>query len=173
MQNIQIAVDQYLAFILDGETYAIEIAKVREVLDIPRITHVPGMPDFMRGVINLRGGVVPVVDLRSKFKLAPTSDSVKTCIIIIELHIDGSSCLIGAVADEVREVMNSEDAHLEPPPRLGNRLKTEFIKGMINRQNEFIIVLDIGKVFSSDELESVVGIPAELSLHTVQEPEQS
>jgi purine-binding chemotaxis protein CheW len=148
-------VNQYLTFMLDRETYAIDINRVREVLDMPRITHVPNMPDFMRGVINLRGGVVPVIDLRCKFHLEPVADTVQTCIIIIEISLDGASTLLGAVADSVREVMRLEDMRLVPPPRLGNRLKTEFIRGMINRDNEFIIVLDVMRVFSIEELEAL------------------
>lgn len=145
--------EQYLTFVLDSEVYAVEIGRVREVLDMIRITHVPNMPSFMRGVINLRGGVVPVIDLREKFRLAKVTDTVKTCIVILEIQLDGAETLIGAVADSVREVMRLDDLKLEPPPRMGNRLKTEFIKGMINRDNEFIIVLDILKVFSMEELE--------------------
>lgn len=145
--------EQYLTFVLDSEIYAVEINRVREVLDMIRITHVPNMPPFMRGVINLRGGVVPVIDLREKFHLAKVPDTVKTCIIILELHLDGVETLIGAVADSVREVMRLDDLKLEAPPRMGNRLKTEFIRGMINRESEFIIVLDIMKVFSMEELE--------------------
>ena len=139
--------EQYLTFELDGEIYAVEINHVREVVDMTRITHVPNMPDFMRGVINLRGGVVPVIDLRNKFHLSQVEDTVKTCIIILEIELDGAQTLLGAVADSVREVMRVDDLRLEAPPKLGNRLKTEFIRGMINRESEFIIVLDIMKVF--------------------------
>lgn len=147
--------EQYLTFELDGEIYAVEINHVREVVDMTRITHVPNMPDFMRGVINLRGGVVPVIDLRNKFHLSQVEDTVKTCIIILEIQLDGAQTLLGAVADSVREVMRVDDLSLEAPPKLGNRLKTEFIRGMINRESEFIIVLDIMKVFSNEELETL------------------
>lgn len=147
--------EQYLTFELDGEIYAVEINHVREVVDMTRITHVPNMPDFMRGVINLRGGVVPVIDLRNKFHLSQVEDTVKTCIIILEIELDGAQTLLGAVADSVREVMRVDDLRLEAPPKLGNRLKTEFIRGMINRESEFIIVLDIMKVFSTEELETL------------------
>lgn len=147
--------EQYLTFELDGEIYAVEIHHVREVVDMTRITHVPNMPDFMRGVINLRGGVVPVIDLRNKFHLSQVEDTVKTCIIILEIQLDGAQTLLGAVADSVREVMRVDDLRLEAPPKLGNRLKTEFIRGMINRESEFIIVLDIMKVFSTEELETL------------------
>ena len=147
--------EQYLTFELDGEIYAVEINHVREVVDMTRITHVPNMPDFMRGVINLRGGVVPVIDLRNKFHLSQVEDTVKTCIIILEIELDGAQTFLGAVADSVREVRRVDDLRLEAPPKLGNRLKTEFIRGMINRESEFIIVLDIMKVFSTEELETL------------------
>lgn len=146
--------EQYLTFMLDGETYAVEINHVREVLDLIRITQVPNMPTFMRGVINLRGGVVPVIDLRDKFHLPKVGQTANTCIVILELMIDGVPSLAGAIADSVKEVMRLDDLKIEPPPRMGNRLKTEFIKGMINRDNEFIIVLDIMRVFSLEELEA-------------------
>jgi len=155
MENIDAEPSQYLSFVLDGEVYAVEIGHVREVLDMIRVTHVPNMPKFMRGVVNLRGRVVPVVDLREKFHLGKANDTLKTCIIILELMIDGAETLIGAVADSVREVMRLEGKRVEPPPRMGNRLKTDFIKGMINQDNEFIIVLDVIKVFSIEELEAI------------------
>jgi purine-binding chemotaxis protein CheW len=146
---------QYLTFVLDGEVYALDIKQVREVLDFTEITKVPRMPAFMRGVINLRGGVVPVVDLRLKFGLEKTEKTVDTCIIIMELTIDGSITRLGALADSVREVLNLEPDQIEPAPRLGMRLNTEFIKGMGKKNDEFIIILDIDKVFSEDELSAI------------------
>lgn len=154
---------QYLSIMLDQETYAIEINHVREVLDMPRITHVPNMPSFMRGVVNLRGGVVPVVDLRKKFHLDDTPDTVQTCIVIIEIEVDGVSTLLGAIADSVREVISLENNLLVPPPRIGNRLKTEFIRGMINHEDEFTIVLDVTRVFSIEELEVLGDVGTERS----------
>ena len=143
---------QYLSFNLDQEVFALAISQVREVLDFTEVTRVPRMPDFMRGVINLRGGVVPVVDLRLKFGLQATDRTVDTCIIIMEITIDGEITLIGALADSVQEVMTLEPDQIEPPPKIGTRLKTEFIKGMGKKNDNFIIILDIDKVFSTDEL---------------------
>jgi purine-binding chemotaxis protein CheW len=110
------------------------------------------MPDFMRGVINLRGGVVPVVDLRLKFGMSMTENTVDTCIIIMEISLEGETTLLGALADSVQEVMNLEPDQIEPPPRIGTRLKTEFIKGMGKKNDDFVMILDIDKVFSTDEL---------------------
>jgi len=143
---------QYLTFKLSEEVYALEITKVREVLDFTRVTKVPKTPPFMKGVINLRGGVVPVVDLRLKFGMSETEKTVDTCIIIVEIKVDDEQSMIGALADSVQEVMDLDADHIEPPPKIGTRLDTNFIKGMGKHNDEFIIILDIEKVFSVEEL---------------------
>lgn len=153
--TIDTATGQYLSFILDKEIYAIDISQVREVLDIAKITHVPRMPEFMKGVINLRGGVVPVVDLRVKFDMHIMEDTVNTCIVIIEIPIDGEQTLLGAIADSVQEVINIEPEEVEPAPKIGTRLNTEFIHGMAKKNDDFVILLDINKVFSVTELTNV------------------
>ena len=149
--------NQYLTFRLDGEVFALGIDKVREVLDFTEMTKVPQTPEFMRGVINLRGNVVPVVDMRLKFGMAKTEKTVNTCIIITEIDLEGETTVIGALADSVQEVLDLEPDQIEPPPRIGTRLRTEFIKGMGKRDEQFIIILDIDRVFSSDELAVVTG----------------
>lgn len=148
---------QFLTFKLDEEVYALDILQVREVLDYTTITKVPKMPSFMRGVINLRGGVVPVIDLRLKFGLNVTENTVDTCIVIMEITLDGETTLIGALADSVQEVISLDTEQIEPPPKIGTRLNTEFIKGMGKKNNDFIILLDIDRVFSSEELAMVQG----------------
>lgn len=144
---------QYLTFRLGEETFALEVAKVREILDFTPLTKVPRTPDFMRGVINLRGGVVPVVDLRLKFDLSRTEKTINTCIIVVEVTLDGTTTLLGALSDSVQEVFDLAPEQIESPPRLGNRLKTDFLKGMGKRNEQFVMILDIDKVFSCDELE--------------------
>lgn len=146
---------QYLTFTLDEELFALDIAKVREVLDYTSITKVPQTPDFMRGVINLRGSVVPVVDMRSKFGMSVAETTVNTCIIIVEVEIDGDGTVLGAMADSVQEVLELAPEQIEPPPRIGSKLKTDFIKGMGKRDDHFVIILDIDKVFSASELSLV------------------
>jgi len=146
---------QYLTFKLDDEVFALDISKVREVLDFTTITKVPRTPEFMRGVINLRGSVVPVVDLRLKFGMTKTENTVNTCIIIVEVKVDEETTVLGALADSVQEVLDLEPGHIEPAPKIGTRLNTEFIKGMGKRDNTFIIILDIDKVFSVNELAAV------------------
>jgi purine-binding chemotaxis protein CheW len=146
---------QYLTFELEDEVFALDISKVREVLDFTTITKVPRTPDFMRGVINLRGSVVPVVDMRLKFGMTQTEKTVNTCIIIVEVTLAGDTTVLGALADSVQEVMDLEPDQIEPAPKIGARLKTEFIKGMGKHDDKFIMILDIDKAFSSDELSLV------------------
>ncbi len=143
---------QYLTFKLEDEVFALDISKVREVLDFTSITKVPRTPEFMRGVINLRGSVVPVVDMRLKFGMSRTEKTVNTCIIIVEVTVDGESITLGTLADSVQEVLDLGADHIEPAPKIGTRLRTEFIRGMGKRDTHFIIILDIDKVFSTEEL---------------------
>ncbi len=146
---------QYLTFRLDEEVFAFDISKVREVLDYISVTRVPQMPEFLRGVINLRGSVVPVVDLRLKFGMVQTEKTVNTCVIIVEVAVDGESAVLSALADSVQEVLDLEPGQLAPAPRIGSRLRTDFIKGMGKRDDRFIIILDIDRIFSTDELSLV------------------
>jgi purine-binding chemotaxis protein CheW len=147
---------QYLTFKLGEEIFALEVAKVREILDFPTVTKVPNTPDFMRGVINLRGGVVPVIDLRLKFGFAQTEKTVNTCIIVVEVSLRGETTILGALSDSVQEVFDLEPDQIEPAPKIGTQLKSDFIKGIGKRKNNFIIILDIDKIFSADELEQTV-----------------
>jgi purine-binding chemotaxis protein CheW len=148
----QMEATQYLTFKLRDEVFALDIGKVREVLDFTTVTKVPQTPDFMRGVINLRGNVVPVVDMRLKFGLSQTEKSVNTCVIITEIDVDGETTVVGAMADSVQEVLDLEPNEIEPPPKIGTKLNTDFIHGMGKHGEGFIMILDIDKVFSADEL---------------------
>ena len=148
---------QYLTFKLGEETFALDIAQVREVLDYPRITRVPRMPAYMRGVTNLRGAVVPVVDLHLKFGMPATERTVNSCVIIFEVNLAGERTVLGALADSVQEVIDLEAGQIEPPPRLGTSIHAEFIRGMGKRDERFVIILDVDRVFSSDELSLVQG----------------
>ncbi|HBG04705.1 MAG: chemotaxis protein CheW [Geobacteraceae bacterium GWC2_58_44] len=146
---------QYLTFKLEDELFALDIGKVREVLDFTSITKVPRTPDYMRGVINLRGSVVPVLDLRLKFGMVKAEKTVNTCVIIVEVELGGEKVVMGAMADAVQEVLDLEPDQIEPPPRIGTRLNTDFIRGMGKHAEQFIIILDIDKVFTAEELELV------------------
>ncbi len=146
---------QYLTFKLTDEVFGVDVSQVREILDYIKITKVPQTPDFMCGVINLRGSVVPVVDMNMKFGLKKTERSVNTCIVVMEVALGDEKSVIGALVDSVQEVFEIDSENIEPAPRIGTKLKTEFIKGMGKREDNFIIILDIDKVFSSEELELV------------------
>lgn len=143
---------QYLTFKMADEVFAVDVAKIREILDFTPATKVPGTPDFMRGVINVRGNVVPVVDMRMKFGLSETQKTVDTCIVVMEIAVEEDTTVLGALVDSVQEVFELEAALIVPPPKIGSRWRTEFIKGIGKRNNELIIILDIDRVFSGQEL---------------------
>jgi purine-binding chemotaxis protein CheW len=147
---------QYLTFQLDEDLFAFDVSKVREILEVNTITRVPQVPDFMRGVINLRGSVVPVVDLKLKFGLELTKSTINTCIIVVEVQLDGDTTVLGALSDSVQEVVEMEPGEIEPSPRIGSRINTEFIRGMGKADGKFVMILDIDKVFTSaDGLEKI------------------
>jgi purine-binding chemotaxis protein CheW len=146
---------QYLTFKLQEEVYAVDVANIREILDFTTVTKVPKTPDFMRGVINLRGSVVPVIDMKLKFGMPETEKTVNTCIIVMEMSLDGETVVLGSLADAVQEVLELEPDQIEPAPKIGTRLNTEFIKGMGKHNDQFIMILEIGKVFSFDEIHAL------------------
>ena len=148
---------QYLTFTLADEVFAVDVARVREILEMPSITKVPQVPNFMRGVINLRGCVVPVIDLHLKFGMEVTVQTVNTCIIVVEVAMDGENVVLGALADSVQEVIEMEPSQIEAAPHIGTHLRTEFLKGMGKHNERFVMILDIDKVFSSVELAAVQG----------------
>lgn len=143
---------QYITFKLGQESFALNVAQVREVLEIPQITRVPTAPPFMRGVVNVRGKAIPVIDLRLKFGLPPAPDTVNTRIIVIELELDGETTVVSGVADSVHEVVELEPSQIEPAPRIAMRWRTELIKGMGRHGDDFLIILDIEAVLTLEEL---------------------
>lgn len=151
-ENTTIDINQLLTFTLDNETFAIDISKIREVLEFSHITKVPQTPDVMKGVINLRGNVVPVIDMRLKFGMEEAEPTVNTCIIIMEIVFDGENIQIGALVDSVNEVLEINPELIEPPPKIGTHLKTEYILGMGKQEEKFIIILNIDKIFSQEEM---------------------
>lgn len=156
MEKIITETRQYLTFKLHDEVFGVDVAQVREILDSVKITKVPQTPDFMCGVINLRGSVVPVVDMNQKFGMNRTERTVNTCIVVVEVKIENENTILGALVDSVQEVFELEPQDIEPAPRIGTKLNTDFIKGMGKREDNFIIILDIDKVFSTEELEAVI-----------------
>jgi purine-binding chemotaxis protein CheW len=146
---------QYLTFRLANEVFATDVAKVREVLDLTPITAIPRTPEFMSGVINLRGSVVPVVDLRLCFRMSKTETTRNTCIVVVEVMFDNEPTVIGALADSVEEVIDLDPDQIQPPPRIGNQIRTDFIRGMGKRDAQFVMILDIDRVFSAEDLASI------------------
>ncbi|VAW73040.1 Positive regulator of CheA protein activity (CheW) [hydrothermal vent metagenome] len=143
---------QFLTFTLGDEVYAIEILNIREIIDYGNLTTVPMMPAFIRGVINLRGSVVPVVDLAARFDGEPAKITKRTSIIIIEI-VDGEATMnIGAVVDGVNEVLDIPPGDIEPAPSFGTRIRTDFIKGMGKIDGKFLVLLNVANVLSVDEL---------------------
>jgi purine-binding chemotaxis protein CheW len=157
---------QYMTFKLGAELFAINVAKVREVLEVAQITRVPTAPRYMRGVVNVRGQATPVVDLRLKFGLSENPDTVHTRIIVMELELDGEATVLGGIADSVHEVIELEPGSINPPPRIAMRWRTEFIQGMGRRGDDFIIILDVDAVFSSEEL-AVVSVASNPAMEPV------
>jgi purine-binding chemotaxis protein CheW len=149
--------NQYLTFRLEEETFALDISKVREVLEYTPVTKVPRTPDFMEGVINVRGSVVPVVDMRVKFGMREGERTVNTCIIIAEVKVDGGRNILGALVDSVQEVIELEPESIARAPGIGMRLDNEFIRGMGRHNDRFVIILDVDRVFSSDEISMMAG----------------
>lgn len=146
--------NQYLTFTLDNEQYAIGVAKVREVLEHTKITKLPRTAVFMKGIINLRGAGVPVIDLRLKFGLPETPITKNTSIIVMEVEgQDGAPVVVGALADAVHEVVEIDEGSIEPAPRFGTRLAAEFIKGVGKKDESFIIILDIDRIFNAEEIQ--------------------
>ncbi len=166
----------YLTFQLEDEAFALDVSQVREILDLTSITKVPRAPDFMRGVINVRGSVVPVIDMRRKFGMPLTEGTVDTRIIIMEISLEGKTTVLGAIADSVNDVLELEPGQIEDPPEIGSRWRSEFIKGIGKQGDRFIIIIDIDRVFSSDDLVAVqkkADLQARASESTAAEPEET
>ena len=146
---------QYVTFELDEEIFGLDVSKVLEILDVTTITKVPQSPDFMLGVINVRGSVVPVVDLRLKFGIKRVEATADTRIVIMEVALDGEIVVVGTLADSVLDVMELKPSQIEPPPKIGAKWRTEFINGIGRHGDRFIILLNIDRIFSGDGLAAV------------------
>jgi purine-binding chemotaxis protein CheW len=147
-QNVQ----QYLTFMIGGEEYAISLLKVKEIIEYDTVTEVPKTPEWIRGVINLRGSVVPVIDLAVKFRQAPSVAGKLTCIVITEVECESEATVMGIMADSVRQVIDLRPQDVEEPPTFGTRVKVDFLLGMARSGKKFCLILDTEKVLSTDEL---------------------
>jgi purine-binding chemotaxis protein CheW len=143
---------QYLTFMLGGEVFAIGILHIKEIIEYGQLTTVPMMPDSIRGVINLRGAVVPVIDLARRFGGRRSDVTRRSCIVILELESEDETQVIGVVVDAVNEVLEIAPAEIEPPPAFGARIRTDFIAGMGKVQDRFVIILNVDNVLSSEDL---------------------
>jgi purine-binding chemotaxis protein CheW len=143
---------KYLTFKLAEEEYGLEILKVQEIIQMQAVTHVPRTPDYVRGVINLRGKVIPVVDLRRKFGIDSVKDTEKTCIIVVQIAHKEGKVVMGIIIDEVKEVLDIRAENIEETPSFGSSIDTQFIMGMGKIGQSVKILLDIDKVMSSQDL---------------------
>ncbi len=146
---------QFLTFLLGREVFALDILVIREIIQFGEISTVPMMPDYIRGIINLRGAVVPVVDLHVRFGHEAAAVGKRTCIVIIELTHQGSVLELGIMVDAVSAVIDIEAGQIEPAPRFGSRVRNDFIAGMGKVEDQFVIILDVAKTFTADELDAL------------------
>jgi len=151
---------QYLTFTLGGEMFGVGILNVKEIIEFGSITEIPMMPAFIRGVINLRGAVVPVIDLAARFGGKVTEVGRRTCIVIIEVADEEARHDIGVIVDAVSEVLEIPGSEIEPPPSFGARIRAEFIQGMGKVAGKFVILLDISRVLSVEEIALLTGVDA-------------
>ena len=155
VEPIQRRSGQFLTFQLSDDVYAIDIIRIREIIEYANVTPVPMMPDFISGVINLRGAVVPVVDLRARFSGKRSEVSKRTSVIIVELKDSTDVLVIGVVVDAVNEVLEIAAADVEPAPSFGTTIRTDFIDGMGRVDGQFLVLLDMENVLSIDEISKV------------------
>lgn len=152
---------QFLTFLVGAESFAMPIGSIREIIEFGGLTEVPLMPSFLRGVINLRGSVVPVIDLAVRFGRAPTVVAKRTCVIIMELQQEGQHLLLGVMVDAVSAVLSVEADRIEPRPSFGAGIRADFIEGMININERFVVVLDVPRALSVDELAGLLGMSSD------------
>lgn len=146
------AASQYLTFLVAGDEYAVDILKVREILELGQVTRVPSTPAWIKGVVNLRGAVVPLIDLAVKFGLPASPPGKRTAIVVVEIALAGRLTVMGAVVDSVQQVLELTAGQIAPPPPFGTQIRVEFLRGMTETAGKFILLLDIDAVLSVDEL---------------------
>jgi purine-binding chemotaxis protein CheW len=146
------AIHTYLSFQLGNETFAANVTNVVNILEMKPITEVPQSPNYIKGVINLRGNVLPVADMRIKFGLPEIEVNKDTCILVLHINVDGEDVMLGALVDSVKEVLEIEESKIEPTPSIGTKYRADFIQGMWMIEEDFIMLLDMNKIFSVDEV---------------------
>jgi len=157
-------INSYLSFRLGEEVFALHVGKVHKILEMTEITEVPRSPDYMKGVINLRGNVLPVIDMRVKFGMESAKRTKTTCILVIEAEIEKEIVMVGLLVDAVQAVQKIKDEEILPPPSIGSKFRSDFISGMTRVNDRFYMVLNIDLLLSSDDL---------INLKTLQEVKES
>lgn len=149
-------INSYLSFKLGDEEFAAHVGKVLNILEMTKITEVPKAPVYMKGVINLRGTVLPVIDTRIKFGMTPTEYTTNTCIIVLDIEVDSETIQLGALVDAVQAVLEIEKGQIMPPPSIGSKYKSDFIEGVANIDEKFIMILDMDAVFSTEDVTDLI-----------------
>lgn len=162
-RDVEQELQQYLTFMIGGEEYAVSLLKVKEIIEYDVVTEIPKTPEWVRGVINLRGNVVPVIDLAVKFRLAPSVAGKQTCIVITEVQCEGEATVMGVMADSVRQVIDLKPQEIEAAPSFGTRVNIDYLLGMARSGKKFCLLLDTEKVLSTDEL---LELPNSVELET-------
>lgn len=148
--------EQYLTFFIRSEEYAVGILRVKEIIEFETVTRVPAMPPHVRGVINLRGAVLPVIDLAAKFGHGESAPARTTCIVVVETQVDGELLVVGLVADSVSEVVDLAAEQIEPPPAFGTSVRVDFLVGMGKLEGRLVLVLDLDRILSPVEVQSAL-----------------
>ncbi|MBN1951950.1 MAG: chemotaxis protein CheW [Bacteroidales bacterium] len=167
--SVKNSLESYLSFRIGSETFAANVKNVLNILEMTKITQVPKSPEYMKGVINLRGIVLPVIDSRIKFGIKETEITTNTCIIVLELHTSGDSLMIGAIVDAVKEVLELGQDDILPPPSIGTSFRSDYLKGMAQSEEGFIMILDAEKVFGTEEIVDMQLLSKEASKASVEE----
>ncbi|MCP4995156.1 MAG: purine-binding chemotaxis protein CheW [Gammaproteobacteria bacterium] len=160
---------QYLTFLAGDERFAIGILDVKELIEVSSMTRVPMTPDFIRGVINLRGSVVPVIDLASRLGRSTSDLTKRSCIVLVEIILEDEGQTIGMLVDEVNQILEISQTHIQPPPNFGTDIRTDFIKAMGRVDDEFIILLNINHVLSIEELSALGELKSSLPASSIEE----
>lgn len=160
--NAVSTLERFLTLTLGKEHFALNIYAVREILDMTEITRIPKTEDYMRGVVNVRGTAVPVVDLRMKFGMEPVEATLNTRIVILEIRRGEDVTVVGAMADSVREVLELDPGSIDPPPSMGASVSTDFIRGIGKHDGRFLIVLDVDRLFATDEVHVLAQVTGQM-----------
>ena len=156
------SVESYLSFRIGDELFAAHVKNVLNILELSKITKVPKAPSYLKGVINLRGSVLPVIDSRLKFGMEEVEYTSNTCILVLDLFVNNEKVSVGAIVDSVQEVLEIEDSQIQPPPSIGSTYRTDFITGMVKLNDTFVMLLDAERVFSTDEVVDLKNVTEEI-----------